>query len=265
MSQYKKAIQIRLDDPICSVSALEGTVIGILFEKKGAEIKEAIGKRVVTIDGKVAECERMVGPVQEFLKDKERQVEELEELHATRKDEKKAKLRPMEREIEEVCHRMTLMVFDHNTETEKLMAQRALSFVDRFNDHKDALKRVDDFLEEVHDEERIRGAMGNCGWQGIQGLQGPQGVVGTRSPKDPLKSIPVITEEEDRALSQLNTLHSMVTTYIWRVKKITDLIAELKEEKRRLLLIERNLDPGRVYKLDLNKLSAFGFEDVEVK
>jgi len=266
MSQYKKAIQIRLDDPICSVSAIEGTVIGILFERKGKEIKEAIQKRVVSIDGKVSECEAMVGSVQVFLKDKERQVKELEELHTARADEREAKLRPMEREIKEVCHRMNRVSFEHNTETEKLMAQKATSFVDRFNDYKDRLKKVDEFLEEVHNEERAAllsntGAQGCMGSQGACGYQGWQGAVPEKyRPDDAI----TITEEEDRALSQLSTLRNVVQVYVWRVRKITDLVAELKEEKRRLLLIERNLDAGRVYKLDLNKLSAFGFEDVEV-
>jgi len=41
------------------------------------------------------------------------------------------------------------------------------------------------------------------------------------------------------------------------------MILQLEEEKRRLSLIARNLDEKRSYKLDLNKLSAFGFEDVE--
>jgi hypothetical protein len=267
MSQYKKPIQIRLDDPICSVTSIAGCVVGVLFEKKGSEIKEAIQKRVFSIDGKLSECETMVGSVQEFLKDKERQVKELEELHTAREDEKEAKLHPMEREIKEVCHRMNLVSFEHNAETEKLMAQKATSFVDRFNDYKDKLKKVDEFLEAVHDEERAArlsnsGLHGPQGYQGSYGAQGCQGAVPEKYRPDDAVAI---TEEEDRALSQLGTLKSVVQTYIYRVMKVTDLVAELKEEKRRLLLIERNLDSKRMYKLDLNKLSAFGFEDVEVK
>jgi hypothetical protein len=45
------------------------------------------------------------------------------------------------------------------------------------------------------------------------------------------------------------------------VNRIVILIEQLKEEKRRLVLIEQGLDEKRPYKLDLNKLSAFGFEE----
>ena len=38
MSEYREPIAIAEDDPICSASALNGTVIGILFEKTGKEI-----------------------------------------------------------------------------------------------------------------------------------------------------------------------------------------------------------------------------------
>ena len=39
---YKEPIKISANDPICSATALEGTIIGILFDKTGADIQAAI-------------------------------------------------------------------------------------------------------------------------------------------------------------------------------------------------------------------------------
>ena len=49
-----------------------------------------------------------------------------------------------------------------------------------------------------------------------------------------------------------------------KLKKLASEVDELLRERRNLVLISGNLDPERKYKLDINKLSAFGFEDIEV-
>jgi chemotaxis protein histidine kinase CheA len=270
MSQYKRPIQVRQDDPICSVSALEGTVIGILFEKTGKEIKEAIGRRTTAIDGRVTECESVIGTVREFLKGKETQIKELEEVKTAREDDRKAKMRPHERQIEDVFHRMRMESHDHAMQTEKLIAEKATTFADKFDEHKDNFKAVDEFLEEKYIDDQVEllsTRSMSSGWQGCQGSQGAhgsqgwQGYVGSKKGKGGAEEF---SDEEDQALARLNTLKNIVRVYLDRVNRIVILIEQLKEEKRRLSLIERNLDEKRAYKLDLNKLSAFGFEDVDL-
>jgi hypothetical protein len=273
MSDYKRPIQIRIDDPICSVTAVGGSVIGVLFDKTGLEIRTAIGKRLTIIDSRVSECKGIIGSVKDFLKTKEDQIKELETLRTEREDVKKAILRPMEREIEQICNRICAENFSHNMETEKQIAERAAAFDDRFEEYRGTFKEIDKFLNEVHEEETIylmgwNGSRGPCGPEGLWGIQGNQGFQGsqgyqTTGKQDAERIVRQITAVEEKALARLNTLKSVVRTYTARVNQINAMILQLEEEKRRLSLIARNLDEKRSYKLDLNKLSAFGFEDVE--
>ena len=60
-----------------------------------------------------------------------------------------------------------------------------------------------------------------------------------------------------------------ILEYKWKLlesleKEKRKRLLKLEEEKRRLDLISRNIESDRIYKLDLNKLSAFGFEDIEI-
>jgi hypothetical protein len=277
MSNYKQPIQIRIDDPICSVTAIGNSVIGVLFDKPGSEIRTAIRKRIYTIDDRVKECKGVIGSVQGFLKTKEDQIKELESLRTAREDEKKAVLRPLERDIEKICNQIREKNFFHNAETEKRVAERAAAFDDRFEDYKNVFKEIDTFLEQEHNENVIyamsfHGSGGPCGldglqgWEGVQGaqgFQGSQGSWGKASKEDAEGIVREITSDEEKALARLQTLKGVVLTYTGRVNHINAMILRLEEEKRRLSLIERNLDDKRSYKLDLNKLSAFGFEDVE--
>lgn len=277
MSNYKQPIQIRIDDPICSVTAIGNSVIGVLFDKPGSEIRTAIRKRISTIDDRVKECSGVIGSVQGFLKTKEDQIKELESLRTAREDEKKAVLRPLERDIEKICNQIREKNFFHNAETEKRVAERAAAFDDRFEDYKNVFKEIDTFLEQEHNENVIyamsfHGSGGPCGldglqgWEGVQGaqgFQGSQGSWGKASKEDAEGIVREITSDEEKALARLQTLKGVVLTYTGRVNHINAMILRLEEEKRRLSLIERNLDDKRSYKLDLNKLSAFGFEDVE--
>jgi len=263
---YRRPIQIRSDDPVCSVTTLEGTIVGVLFDKKGSEIREVIGKRVQAINSRIGECEGVISSVRTFLQEKEDQIRLLDDLRIAREDEKNAVTAPMRREIDEICHRMRMKVFEFNSQTEKQIAEKASTFADKFDDYKDKFRAVDKFLDEVFLEEQIaslsarsmasgwtgiQGHQGNCGWQGYQGSVGDSG-----------RRNAELSDEENKALARLNTLRSVVRTYVDRINKIAVMIEQLNEEKRRLLLISDNIDLNRSYKLDLNKLSAFGFEDV---
>jgi hypothetical protein len=61
----------------------------------------------------------------------------------------------------------------------------------------------------------------------------------------------------------MRTLRSIVQKYVDKLSILESAVRALREESRRLSLIKKNVDDRRVYKLDLNKLSAFGFEDIE--
>jgi hypothetical protein len=72
-----------------------------------------------------------------------------------------------------------------------------------------------------------------------------------------------LTKEENDALSRLSTLRSLVMEYGRKIFKIKERIKFLESEKRRLVLIVKHIQSERMYKLDMNKLSALGFEDME--
>ena len=80
--------------------------------------------------------------------------------------------------------------------------------------------------------------------------------------KDIENVVNLSSTEEDKALTKMRTLRNLLQKYLNRIETLKDVSRKLKEECRRLKLIAKNIDDDRAYKLDLNKLSAFGFEDM---
>jgi len=275
MSEYKDPIQITANDPICSVSALNGTVIGILFEKKGSDIQMAIEKRVKLIDSKTEEYEAVIKDADQFLRKKEKEIEELDEVYRARSDKKRSEMKPFERELEDIKKKMDHSVFVFDKETEKTVAQKAVGFEEGFEKFEKTFDEIDNLLDmEKRKSAIILKSMGNTGigTTGSRGSLGIQRDMG--SPGDTgSEGIYTITSgvsinnnasNEDKALARLNTLREIVREYTGKIQRIMAKINELKEEKRRLSLISQHVSKDREYKLDLNKLSAFGFEDIEV-
>ena len=54
MLKYSVPLCVSENDPVCSSTALQGTVIGVLFEKTGEDIKGAVDSRVDLIDSEVS-------------------------------------------------------------------------------------------------------------------------------------------------------------------------------------------------------------------
>lgn len=274
MSEYQDPIRISPNDPICSATAMNGTIVGILFNKTGAEIKEAMGKRVKAIDAKIAECQAVVKGVNDFLVKKEKQIEEIDDLYTKRADLKKSKMRPFEREVEDIYKKMTDLSHDLNKETEKMAAEKAVGFADGIDGLEEKLEGIDNLIEdeELMDRDvRPRSMLRSkaitdslTGIQGATGLQGPSGGsigIGEGTPHTYL----TVTQTEDEALARLETLKKHVKEYRNKIKLILGFIKGLMEEKRRLELIRKHIRDTSEFKLDLNKLSAFGFEDITVE
>lgn len=274
MSEYKRAIQVSVDDPICSATALNGVVIGILFEKKGSEIKEAIAARLEAIGSKVSDCRALVTPVSDFIRKKEKEIEVLDEVYQDRVRAKAAKMAPFLRRIEGVQREISDTAIEFDTETEKLIASQAVIFEGGFEDAEDPLDKVDKYLEEIkwrHNSTST--STSSCsstsaisGFEGPQGDPGALGFRGVQGNKEDSgdAGIFTLTEEEDRAVSRIGALRSKVRAHSGRVQHILNLLRDLEGEGRRLKLIQGHINDERVYKLDLNKLSAFGFEDIEI-
>jgi len=275
MTEYKEPIQISGNDPICSVSALEGTVIGILFEKTGEEVQNAINCRVASIEEKISRLEKAIKGADTFVDGKSKEIEELDDLYEERDDAKRAQLEPLRRQSKDIWNQIRNEEHTFNKATEQIIASQAVSFEDGFEEAEKNLLTVDELIDQ---ENKLGFLRAGCGYTGIQGAAGSMVISGDGSSStytitdsgsgniglgvsDPDS---YISSEEDLALARLNTLKHKVKGYLLKIEKIRAWIRDLQEEKRRLTLIRDNLTPARDYKLDLNKLSAFGFEDIEI-
>jgi len=285
MGEYIPQIQISANDPVCSTSSLEGTIIGILFDKKGHEIKDAINVRGALIEEKIAEFKLMAEKTESFIVEKRQILKELDNLYQERLDEKRAFLIPYKRELEDITKRAEDKVSDFDRETLKRLGERAVVFEKGFEDFKCNFQELDDFLKKEKDvipevfcdfdngEDCIRGISGMKGDPGMKGDSGlytqAMGIrktgnlgIGNISPE---KILELMTEDEDKAIARLKTLQNLLKVNVDKLESLKFGIKKLKDEHRRLLLILRNIDSERTYKLDLNKLSAFGFEDLEIE
>jgi len=277
MREYTPQIQISADDPVCSTSSMEGTVIGILFDKKGSEIKDAITTRLSLIDNKITEYTSVADKTEVFIEEKRKVLKNLDTLHQDRLDEKRAFLLPYKRELEDIVKKAEDRVFKYDKETYKKLGEQAVIFEEGFDSFKENFDELDDFIEKEKDIiDPIRGiGYGKIqGAIGIQGVTGPQGFMGESGSgsgniglgvTNPEEILELVSEDEDRAMARLYTLRNLLNKCVNKLEGLKYCIRGLKDEKRRLVLISTHLDNNRLYKLDLNKLSAFGFEDVEME
>jgi hypothetical protein len=287
--EYKPQIRVSADDPLCSASALGNTIIGILFEKRGSEIKGAITARIGLIQKKVADYQGIFAKIDAFLEEKRKALKELDLFLDARRDEKEATLRPIQRQLDEIQKKHRDSAFDFDKATQVDLGKRALVFDKGFDDFRPCLTELDDFL--TRENEVVRGYGGGfSGVSGCSGVQGPTGWSGTAGGTGAANTTNSlyytnglgntgttgltgatgadheddddISEEEDKAVSKVLTLRNLLQTYTNKLNQLKEAIRRLQEEERRLTLINQNVEPDRNYKLDMNKLSAFGFEDL---
>lgn len=297
MSEYKKPIRINANDPLCSATSLEGTVIGILFEKTGAEIKAAIGARCKSIDSKIQTYKGSIDQAEKFIEEKEKTLKSLDEFIQEQNDSKEAMLAPLRKKIAEInrkakdqcsdVYKEIIKIEDHADEkTEQGVAKRAVTFEESFETVIDQFKGIEEILKKDRDSGTSFPSSGFLRMQGVSASSGSQTISGSTPTSsvylansaggyqiqtdgsvglgtdDPSEQLDIV-QKEDAAVARMNTLRARLTQYRHQVEAIMQVIHELEEERRRLMLIWRNVDPGRPYKLDINKLSAFGFEDIE--
>jgi hypothetical protein len=283
MKEYKPQLRVSADD-LCSATTLGNTVIGILFEKKGTEVKKAISARLKLIEEKISQYQTVTVKIEDFIDKKRKVLKELDLFYQGKCDDREALIAPFKRQMEEIWKKCNNTVFDFNKKTYKDLSKRAVTFEDGFEQFKPNFDELDEFPKK---EENVvlgikgdysTGLMGLTGMQGCTGMQGIRGKEGFYSPqlsteflKKPEKTrgigygddVEEITEDEDSAMSKMSTLRSLLQKYLDRVGSLKTCIKRLRQEKRSLSLILKNVDDTREYKLDLNKLSAFGFEDLD--
>jgi hypothetical protein len=261
-------------NPLYSVESLDGTVMGVLFDKKGSEIKEAVMKKISYIDTDITKYMGTIERSGVFLKDKEKLMTDMDDLYQKRLDERQAKRRPFERDIEQIQKKWEDVVFDFNKDTEKAMVVKAVDVAKDFEDFEKEFEKIDELLFELDPQEKdveeyeltsgytkggntlSRMACFDSGKTGATGGAGTYTVSNSN-----ISEVLDFSEEEDKALSKINTLKGIISNYKGKISSIKGIIKSLEEEKKHLTLMKEHLSEDQVYKLDLEKLIAFGFAE----
>lgn len=284
---YKRPIVINGDDPLCSASVLGNTVIGILFEKTGKEIRGAITSRIVAIDDQIGRYESSIQNLEGFIHEKRGILKAMEDTRRMHREDEDRVLRPLRRKQDEIQKAYRDQLDDISKEikdtkdsirrkTDADIEEKAVDFEKSFDDLQQDFKDLEDIVSipsvTIYSSSSTGigvtgpGTTFSCsdgtGWVTQNSTTGNVGI-GNDTPSAMLHiSSP---EEKDKAMARLNGLKAALNDYEDKVRKVQGKIQELREEKRRLELIANNINEERSYKLDLTKLSAFGFEDVEIK
>jgi len=265
MSEYLPPIEIASNDPICCATSLQGTVVGILFEKTGKEIKEAIAKRIVNVENKISEYRELIKGALEFVAQKEKDSEELNKIYTDRNDGKKQKLTPYRKQIKEINIQIENIVHDYDKETNDIVGKKAIIFEKDFDKYEKQFQEIDAMLKKLRQEEEEnfrrnisrRSSCSNEPHFNSSSKSSSANNIFTLSPS-------LLETEEDKALARLETIKNLLDEWKYKIEHINVKIIDLKNEIRRLTLIQNHINEDRQYKLDINKLSAFGFEDINI-
>jgi hypothetical protein len=278
MSEYKRPIRVDINDPICTASVLGNTVIGVIFVKVGDEIKKAIKCRLETIDSKIEQYKDNIKKIEPFIEEKRIILKEMEEYNQNRDDERKILAKTYDMTLEkirkeylnkanDIFENKKRKINDFDEITDKETKERAVKFEESFDGIKSNISKLDQFIKKEN-----RNAM-NRGYTEMHSVARSKEFIcdinnstgiGTSNPSVPLEvKSSYEVKRGDKSIVRLNNLRHLLKEYSNKVNTIKERITELTRERRRLLLISDNILEDREYKLDLNKLSAFGFEDIE--
>ena len=292
MKNYRPQLRVNSYDERCSASCLGDNIIGVLFDKKGSEIKRAIDARLSNINEKIEDYQSMTTKVEVFIDKKRAVLKDLDVFYQARCDEKSALIKPHQKNIDEILKKCkddvddilrhsSDLVFDFDKGTYKKIGEHAIKFEEGFDEFKVNFLELDEFLKKEEEvvkdtQDHYNGPCGCTGIQGSTGLQGVRGYEGQSGPSSYSQSQQDIAKvsdkilcklsstEEDKAISKLRTLRDYLQKYFNKIELLKKCIKQLEDERRILMLIKNSIEDTRVYKLDLNKLSAFGFEDLNV-
>lgn len=189
----------------------------------------------------------------------------LDELYQSRRDEKEAQARPFRRQIEEVHKTWNDKEFEFNRETERQVGERAVVFEKGFDEFEDKFSDIDELAEEVDglsymdgmDSTNVMVAAAPAAGASMNMMRV------SNSRKGAVRDISddLLPTEQDKALSRINTLKYKVADYRQKVSTIKGRIKTLEKEISELTLIRRHLKEEKEYTLDLERLSALGFEE----
>lgn len=270
---YSKPIVIDGNDPICSATSLEGTVIGILFEKSGVEIKGAISARIKKIDEEIDRKKGLVVPIRDFLKDKDDLVVKIEEIERKREKVRRDTQKPFQDQVDKLEDQISRIYDEMGAKTDEVDDQTKSILEEKKKEFFKGWKDLgSDFKELVEDASCER-------WDvPTSPAKSSQEVSSTSSSSTSSRSSSSVRSSYNGEQVYYTSVHSdcngptvsgnlkgQIRKYEEHFRRVKAEIELLVTERRRLEIIARNIDSERKFKLNLTQLSAFGFEDIEVR
>jgi len=258
---YKDPLSIAPDDPICSATTLGTTVVGILFEKTGREISEALNARLLEIAVERDSFAKLLQPLRNFLIDKEKSIEKAKTIERQRFQERitdeslneaRDKVSEMRLALLSQERHVDKLEGDFDVETHKELVVIENEFDIGWIDIKEHIQSINSFLRDRKWADIAGGDM--------QGTMTSSSSYSSRSSGSLTSSLSSKPESAQVMVEVSSSLESRFKRYEVIFDQVRKRSKELDLEMRRLRLILENIDLERTYKLDISKLSAFGFE-----
>jgi len=255
---YREPIKIFSDDILCNATSLEGTVIGILFEKSGEEIQSAANARLNSIEGELAKIVSKIVPITRFLKSKDALLAEIEDFETKREDLCTDQTRSIVEQLDKLHLDLKNKKTKIRAETHDKLEIKRVEFDKGWDGFEEEIKDI------VKEEKEKKWETANTSISGLISTDscstssvGVSNATFCSSTFTPVNWDLQITISDD--------LHERIQNYRKYFNSLKDRIEVLESEKRKLSMILRNITADRKYKLTLAQLSAFGFEDIVVK
>jgi len=281
---YEKPLSVYSDDPVCSATTLGNTVVGILFDKTGAQIRQALEARIAAVREEEEKYRGLAEPLRKLLKKKEEEIVAAETrekerarlrtsaLEADRdklaaaREKREEILRAEDKKVDKAAKALDRAAekFDEETTAELELFEK--SFREGWGEIEEGCEAIRSFESEKRweqPEEKTRtcsSSMSSCS-KGASSGRGESRE--SLSSADYNSGVRSRTSEGEKLLSVSGRLREIYSRHLTLFEKAKARADELRNERRKLELISRNVDDERAYKLDMNKLSAFGFESIE--
>jgi hypothetical protein len=140
----------RSKEPNFSASSLDGTVVGILFEKTGSEIRDAIGSKIANINGEIDTLVAMITPIKGFLESKDAELESIKELQRGKEKELKVNLSPLVKKRKALLKKVDDLDGDKDDSVDVFNEQSNKFFAKPFKNFNDGWDDIIEVIEKAN-------------------------------------------------------------------------------------------------------------------
>ena len=250
--------------------AIGSTVVGILFDKKGTEIRDAAKARLKSIDLESDRLRGLLDPLLVFIAEKEAFLGEVQSYEVGCRNSKTEEL---EGPREKVARAQKAFAAAADA-IDKGISEALKPYEEKFQEGWGKFNEAESVLSgAIRAEKLVIPDARTDRPQNAQRAGGTRTSTPTSTPTctATCTHTPTGTSTPDYAPDYshewIPTVSGEMQARISRHKGLAQQVAErlrsLDEERRVLYLVSYNIDPKRAYKMTLEQLSSFGFEDLE--